>query len=124
MTIEVCPRCGRVIAGYSIEERGGRKYVYAVHYVRDKRGRKKTRKCYLGPLTYYEYVSRLHTREGLLFKGLHDRHRLIEYLEAIAYSLKHVKPRTADPRVLMRIAKTLKTIANELERIAREVKHK
>ena len=39
-------------------------------------------KCYLGP-RIYEYVSRLHSREGLVLKGLSDPERILDYLDAI-----------------------------------------
>jgi len=54
---------------------GDRVYIYAVHYVGyskvDNKVRKRVRKCYLGP-EVYEYVSRLHVREGLELRGLRD----------------------------------------------------
>ncbi len=45
-------------------------------------GRRKTRRCYLGPESYI-YVSHLHSREGLVFKGLADEGRVLGYLDVI-----------------------------------------
>ncbi len=53
-------------------------YVYAVHYVN-----KKKRECYLGPKHGYIYVTKLHEREGLVFRGYIDSSRALEYLDAI-----------------------------------------
>ncbi|MEM4020314.1 MAG: hypothetical protein QXG57_08820 [Thermofilaceae archaeon] len=52
-----CPRCG--LPGYrSVEKRGGRHYVYYVHYTPKT---KKVRKCYVGPAARYEYVEHMHS---------------------------------------------------------------
>ena len=84
--VRVCPRCG---LPYSYIERrvvGGRVYLYAVHIYKAKEGgktKRRVRKCYLGPEDSYEYVSMMHEREGLRLKGLMNRERIIEYLDAI-----------------------------------------
>jgi len=79
--LKICPRCG---LPYSYVERrvvGDRVYYYAVHYSRVN-GKRMVSKCYLGP-RIYEYVSRLHSREGLVLKGLSDPERILDYLDAI-----------------------------------------
>ena len=45
--------------------------------------RKRVRKCYLGPEGSYEYVTRTHEREGLVFRGAVDRERILAYLDAL-----------------------------------------
>ena len=76
----LCPRCGQPISYYKRKKVGNR--VYAVHYVKEG-GKRKKKECYLGPEDEYEYVSRMHTREGLVLKGLVDKKRMLEYLEAL-----------------------------------------
>lgn len=78
---KVCPRCGE---RYSYIERrrvGRNVYLYAVHYWRDESGRRRVRKCYLGPLTY-EYVSHLH---DFTLRGLSVKERNLQYLETLLH---------------------------------------
>ncbi len=75
----LCPRCGEVVNWFEKRKVGNQVYIYAVHYM----GKKRVRKCYLGPASNYEYVSRLHTREGLSFYGLTNKDRFLEYLDAL-----------------------------------------
>ena len=84
--VRVCPRCG---LPYSYIERrvvGGRVYLYAVHITKVKEGgksKRRVRKCYLGPESEYTYVSMMHEREGIRLKGMINKDRVIEYLDAI-----------------------------------------
>jgi len=59
--------------------KGGRVYLYAVHYegVEKINGKTKIKRkyCYPGPKGSYSYVSKLHSSEGLELKGLADRER-------------------------------------------------
>lgn len=111
--LNVCPRCG---LPYSyVEERkvGDRVYYYAVHYSRVN-GRRYVHRCYLGP-SVYEYVSRLHQREGLVLKGLSDPERILDYLDAI---INYIKLKNIDPDLSKRIksrARKLLKILKELE---------
>ncbi|MEM4819488.1 MAG: hypothetical protein QXQ91_04195 [Nanopusillaceae archaeon] len=53
--MEICPRCG--VEGYvSVEKRDNRYYIYIIHID----GRRRRRKCYIGPLEGYSYVEKLH----------------------------------------------------------------
>jgi len=92
--IKICPRCGKSVDWIERRKVGDRVYVYAVHVTRTKKGgrvKRKIRKCYLGPADKYEYVSRLHSKEGLEFRGLLDRNRAIAYLDALIKYLENVE---------------------------------
>jgi len=76
---KVCPRCGE---RYSYIERrsvGDQVYLYAVHYLKVK-GKRKIKKCYLGPQDRYIYVSKMHE---FSLRGPIDRLRILNYLDAI-----------------------------------------
>jgi len=77
---KICPRCGNSFSYIEEVDRGGRLYLYAVHYVKDESGRRKKRRCYLGPKDGYEYVSKTH---DIIFYGLDREDRYIRYLEEI-----------------------------------------
>ena len=79
----LCPRCGQVYSWIERSTIGGRVYFYAVHYLGFEGGRRKTRKCYLGP-SVYVYVSRTHGDVGLTFEGAVSGGRLLDYLEQLA----------------------------------------
>ena len=76
---KICPRCG---LRYSYIERrrvGDQVYLLAVHYTFNK-GRRKVRKCYLGPEGDYIYVSRLHE---FTLRGPVDKLRILKYLRSL-----------------------------------------
>jgi len=120
---KICPRCGE---RYSWLERrvvreGGREYeyFYAVHEYREN-GKRRIKKCYLGPDTY-KYVSLTHeSREGLVFSGLLDSDRAIKYL----YSIMAYIERAAgdiDPNQLKTLARNVREFADRIERIAEKI---
>ena len=82
----LCPRCGQPISYYKRKKVGNRVYVYAVHYVKVG-GKSRKKECYLGPEDEYEYVSRMHMREGLMLKGMADKKRAVEYLETLIQNI-------------------------------------
>lgn len=94
----ICPRCGSRISWVERHRHGGRVYLIAVHYLGYDRetGRKNVRKCYLGPEDAYEYVSRIHVKEGLELKGLADSGRALEYLDVLINYISKVE---LDPEV-------------------------
>lgn len=118
----ICPRCGRPIDYYSVEPRGSRKYVYAVHYIYVGKKRK-TKKCYLGPADSYEYVSRTHADVGLVLHGAQDKHRTIEYLQALARALSRTGIEELPASELEHAAKLLYRIADTLKHVAEMKKH-
>ena len=109
---KLCPRCGKEFKYIEERRQNDRVYFYAVHVYRDNNGKRKIKKCYLGPLTY-EYVSKLHTKEGLTFKGLLETNRAIEYLETILQSLLNS---ALDPETRKRVAEKLRFYAEILEK--------
>jgi len=116
---KICPRCGKPYSSIKEVNRGGRVYLYAVHYLGYEKvnGKKriKYRYCYLGPKDRYEYVSKLHSSEGLELKGLADRDREIEYLEAL---LKSLTSSELSEKEAERIERNLR---DALERVRRRV---
>jgi len=109
---KVCPRCGRQYEYIEERKQGERVYFYAVHIVKENNGKRRVKKCYLGPLVY-QYVSRLHRKEGLVFKGLLEVNRAIEYLETILMSLLNGD---TDPELKKQIAQKLRFYADLLEK--------
>lgn len=83
----ICPRCGRPISWFKVEDRRGRKYVYAVHYEGTVKGRRVMETCYLGPLDGYVYCTITHGDLGLMFKSALDRDRALDYLEGLLDSV-------------------------------------
>jgi len=87
--MKICPRCKRPISYIERHRKGDRVYVVAVHYegyerLPNGKIKKKVRKCYLGPEGSYVHVTKLHVfEEGLVLKGLTDRDRALEYLDAL-----------------------------------------
>ncbi len=79
----VCPRCGLPISWIEKLRRGDRVYVRAVHFLGYVGKRKVVRKCYLGPVESYEYVSHLHRKEDLEFYGLLNTDRSLDYLNKL-----------------------------------------
>ena len=107
-----CPRCGKEFQYIEERRQNDRVYFYAVHVEKQPGGKRKIRKCYLGPLVY-EYVSKLHRREGLVFKGLLEANRAIEYLESILQSLINGP---VDQETRKRVAEKLRYYAEILEK--------
>jgi len=116
-----CPRCGRPISWLERVRRGDREYIVAAHYLGYARegGRVKKRvvKCYLGPASCYEYVSRTHAREGLVFRGLVDEDRVISYLDAI---IAYLGREALTPALAAKLAERFERLAGELRRYAEE----
>jgi len=74
-------------------------------------------KCYLGP-RIYDYVSRLHSHEGLVIKGLSDPERILDYLDAIINYIKELP--ALDPG----LAKKIKARARKLLQQLNELQEK
>jgi len=113
-----CPRCGGEISWVESQDKGGRVYYYAVHYMGySKVGskiKKKVRRCYLGP-ELYEYVTKTHTREGLVLKGLADGDRALEYLGVLINYLSSIE---LDKQLAKELSAKLKQLADRLEKYA------
>ena len=72
---EVCPRCGRKIDRILVREIRGRRYVYAVHRIKEG-GKTVKKQCYLGPVDRFNRV--LDYLEEILVVLRHSRHSLSE----------------------------------------------
>lgn len=122
----ICPRCGLPISWIERHRKGDRVYLVAVHYLGytrtpDGRIKKRVKKCYLGPEDRYEYVSRLHDREGLVLRGLSvDRlERALEYLDAlIAFFSRPEALNKARRDQLLGLAERLEKLAQVLRSVA------
>jgi len=114
---KVCPRCGKPYSSIKEVSKGGRVYLYAVHYEGYEKvnGKKKIkyRYCYLGPKDSYLYVSKLHSNEGLELKGLTDKKRALEYLRILLRKLTSAELSEAESAELKRM---LKDALEELEK--------
>jgi hypothetical protein len=94
----VCPRCGKE-GTLELKRVGQREYVYVVHYYKDASGEWRKKRCYLGPADEYVYVSRLHSKEGLVLQGIvrvaegrvYLNPRALQYVRDLArYIAQHV----------------------------------
>ena len=117
----VCPRCGLPFNWVETQDKGGRTYYYAVHYMGySKVGskiKKKIRKCYLGP-EEYEYVSRLHSDLGLKLEGAVVERRVVHYLDAFISALAGSE---LDRATLTEILTKLKHLTQRLEEYVKEL---
>jgi len=115
----VCPRCGMPYSYIKEKRVGGKVYVYAVHYLGYERVggrvRKVVRECYLGPRDRYDYVTQTHVREGLVFRGLVDPDRALEYLEAL---INYISSAELDRGLALKLAARLEELAERLRRSA------
>ena len=116
---KVCPKCGKPYSYIEEIDIGGRTYLYAVHYVKDENGKRKKKRCYLGPKEGYEYVSKTHDLE---FYGMTIEDRYIRYLEGIIDLFDVKGPVSIDPddfrkdfENMIKIRSLLKKINDEVE---------
>jgi len=116
---KICPKCGQPYSYIEEIDIGDRTYLYAVHYVKDESGKRKKKRCYLGPADSYEYVSKTH---DIIFYGLNRQDRYIRYLEEIIDLFDVDQPVSIDPddfrrdfENIMKIKSLLKKINNEVE---------
>jgi hypothetical protein len=124
-TQKICPRCGEPYRWIYRENIHGRSYLYAVHEYVDENGRKRRRKCYLGPEGNYEYVSATHDLE---FYGLTKEDRYIRYLEEIIDLFDVDEPVSTDPEEfkkefenIMRTRFLVKRISYEIDERLRKI---
>lgn len=132
MEVKVCPRCGE--AYNWIETRrvnDNQVYFYAVHdYGRGPDGKRKVKKCYLGPKEYF-YVAHLHYKEGLDLHGLIIQDRLFNYLVRI---LDYLLESDSSMKALGLVKKTEEgrvdindiaamNLADRLQRLAEKLRH-
>jgi len=124
-TQKICPRCGEPYRWIYRENIHGRSYLYAVHEYVDENGRKRRRKCYLGPEGNYEYVSATHDLE---FYGLTKEDRYIRYLEEIIDLFDVDEPVPTEPEEfkkdfenIMRTRSLVKKISYKIDERLRKI---
>ena len=112
---KICPRCRQPYSYIERRSVGDRVYLYAVHY-HWVAGKRRVRKCYLGPEDHYVYVTRTHAREGLVLRGLVDAERALDYLDAlIAYFAENpLDPETAE-KLIPKLKKLLTLLETAVE---------
>ena len=81
--VRICPRCGLPISWIEKRKTPHNNYYYAVHRIKVSKNKVKIKKCYLGPIEDYIYVTRLHEDIGLVLKGMNNGSRVLEYLRDI-----------------------------------------
>lgn len=113
----ICPRCGQPYSYIESHRVGGKEYFYAVHYYREEGGKRRRKRCYLGPKEY-DYVTMTHEREGLMFKGLTESDRAITYLTALINSVSGPEFRLT-PDLALKFADKLEMLAKRLRNYAR-----
>jgi len=119
---ELCPRCGGKVSWVERRRVGGNVYYFAVHEWREQ-GKRRVKKCYLGPDTYI-YVSVTHEKDtGLIFHGLVDRGRAVKYLEDIVEYLENFA-KTADEDEAKEVVKYLEKSAEGLAKVIEQLKAK
>lgn len=81
--LKICPRCGLPYSYIEEREVGSNVYHYAVH-VNYVDGKRRVKKCYLGPVSYI-YVSSIN---DMILHGLIVPERAINYLREVIKLLK------------------------------------
>jgi len=114
----ICPRCGQPYRWIYQETIHGRAYLYAVHEYVDENGRKRRRKCYLGPAGSYEYVSKTHDLE---FYGPIKDDRYIKYLEEILDLFAFEEPVSIDPEEFKRDFENVIKMRSLVKKISDEI---
>ncbi|MEB3779747.1 MAG: hypothetical protein GSR85_05905 [Desulfurococcales archaeon] len=109
----ICPRCGLPFSWIERRRVGDNTYYYAVHESR-LNGARRVRKCYLGPEEYI-YVSKMHSKEKLVLRGLVDPGRLPSYLDAV---VEYLKENPLDKATALELASTFEELARELRKYA------
>jgi hypothetical protein len=118
---KVCPKCGETYSYIEEIDIGGRSYLYAVHYVKDESGKRRKKRCYLGPKDGYEYVSKTH---DITFYGLDRQDRYIIYLEEILRLLGSSMPVSSEPEEFKRDFENIMKIRSLVKRINNEVEER
>jgi len=75
---KICPKCGQRYSYIDRKKVGDQVYLYAVHYF-EVGGKRKVRKCYLGPEKGYIYMTKTYE---IALKSL-DRERILNYLDSL-----------------------------------------
>jgi RNA polymerase-binding transcription factor DksA len=125
MVYRVCPRCGRPIDWLERRVRNGHVYIYAYHYVKDENGKRKVKKCYLGP-EKYDYTNRVLATAGIQVKSLaqqlmEDRPLIASQLEELVKAVEEKMARTEmSAYTAQYLADRLQGLADRLRQYAEE----
>ena len=88
---DTCPRCHMTIDFLERKKVRGQVYLYAWHYLKGPDGKRKIKRCYLGP-EHYIHGRVTHEPMGIDLKGmgqdLEDIPRYSEYLTKMAKNLR------------------------------------
>ena len=123
-----CPRCGLPIDFLERKRVRNQVYLYAWHYLRDENGKRKVKKCYLGPERYI-HGQVTHEPMGVVLKGmgqdLQDIPRLSEYLTNVAQTLRLRMEDRSLPSIHARaIAQALEELAALIEPLRKYAEEK
>jgi len=112
---KICPRCGLPYNYVRRMKVSNRVYLYAVHVLKLKKGKKKKRLCYLGPEEEYNHGSLFHESIGLKLEGgaKENKEKAISYLFSILEYLKSVK---LDDEERKSIVEAVESYARELKK--------
>jgi len=115
----VCPKCGQPIDWLERKRVNGQIYYVAAH-VYHENGKRKVRRCYLGPEKYI-YGNMTQSREGIQVKGLiqevlEGRPLIIDYVNDIA---KTIEDKLAKGQVS---AYTAQQLADRLQELATKLR--
>jgi len=112
----LCPRCGAPVSWRETVRRGGREYSVAVHYLGTVNGKRRVKKCYLGPVGGYVYVTATHGDLGMKLEG-YTNARALEYLRVL---LGYFEAECENPATLKFALRLLEESAGRLrERVKR-----
>ena len=114
-----CPRCHMTIDFLERKRVRGQVYLYAWHYLKGPDGKRKIKKCYLGP-EHYIHGRVTHEPMGIDLKGmgqdLEDIPRYSEYLMNVAQALRlKMQDRTLPSIHARAIAQALEGLAALIE---------
>jgi hypothetical protein len=123
---EICPRCGSAVSWferYRVKTGSGyRYYLYAVHYDPDS---KRRRKCYLGPVSGYEYAVKTNPFIPLTgFRPDTDEEwdRRVDYVVSILESFIDCRSVDAIKRLINNLKAIVPRLEKRLESLKEELK--
>jgi len=123
-----CPRCHMTIDFLERKRVRGQVYLYAWHYLRGPDGKRKIKRCYLGP-EHYIHGQVTHKPMGIDLKGmgqdLEDIPRYSEYLRNVAKRLRNlIEDHTLPSRHARAIAEAIEELAGLIEPMRQYIEEK
>jgi len=116
---DTCPRCHMTIDFLERKKVRGQVYLYAWHYLKGPDGKRKIKRCYLGP-EHYIHGRVTHEPMGIDLKGmgqdLEDIPRYSEYLTKMAKNLRDLMGNgTLSSKHAMAIVEAIEEVAGLIE---------